>query len=474
MTIAFDNSYTRLPERFYTRQHAEAVVDPQVIALNRELAEDLGIAVEDLTADWLAGNAVPEGAAPLAQVYAGHQFGNFVPQLGDGRALLIGEFVDEDGARFDIQLKGSGRTPYSRMGDGRAAIGPVIREYVMSEAMAALGVPTSRALAAVTTGEHVVREQGPLPGAVLTRVAASHIRVGTFQYFYARGDVDGLRTLADYSIARHDPEADGYVEFLGGVVERQACLVAQWMQLGFIHGVMNTDNCTISGETIDYGPCAFMDGFDPGKVFSSIDQGGRYSWGSQGRIAHWNMAQLAQALLPLLDVDEDKAVELAQGVVDRFPALFQRHHLEGFCAKLGIAEPEAGDAALVEATLEMLAGAGVDHTVFWRHLRGALSDAGPLREVISGEAFDAWFERWEARVRGLAMAEYTMAGANPVRIPRNHQVEAAIEAAERGDYAPFEALNSALTEPYAEDPALLAYEARPEAHEVVHRTFCGT
>ncbi|MEL6583205.1 MAG: YdiU family protein [Pseudomonadota bacterium] len=475
MTIQFDNTYAALPEQFYAKQPPGPVSAPKMIKVNHGLAGVLGFDPVALEAEdgvaWLAGNAVPEGAAPLAQAYAGHQFGNFVPQLGDGRALLLGEVIGSDGLRRDIQLKGSGRTPFSRMGDGRAALGPVLREYIVSEAMHALGVPTTRALAAVETGDRVLREDGPLPGAVLTRVAQSHLRVGTFQYFYARQDVDALETLTRYALERHYPDDQGEnpaLALLDNVIARQARLVATWMQLGFIHGVMNTDNCSIAGETIDYGPCAFMDGFDPNKVFSSIDQQGRYAWGNQGRIAHWNMAQLAQALLPVIDADEDKAIEAAQAAVNRFPALFQLAYVEGYLAKLGLPAEVEGGEALVEATLTLLAQAGVDYTQFWRAIS---RDVGEAAQMFADKAaFEAWAETWQA----LGPDHAAMLGENPVIIPRNHQVQAAITAAERGDYSMFEALTRALETPFTFSDQTAPYIAAPAPEEEVERTFCGT
>ena len=361
LDLPFDNSYARLPDRFYTRMAPTPVRDPKLIALNRPLAADLGIDADKLASgdgiDVLAGNTVPDSAAPLAQVYAGHQFGGWSPQLGDGRAILVGEIIAPDGARFDVQLKGSGRTPYSRMGDGRAWLGPVLREYIVSEAMAALDVPTTRALAALTTGETVVREE-PLPGAVLVRVAASHIRVGTFQYFASRQDTDGLKELTDHAISRHAPDVDGALGLLQFVVESQAQLIARWMGLGFIHGVMNTDNMTISGETIDYGPCAFMDTYHPMRVFSAIDHHGRYAFARQPDVAMWNLAQLASALLPLIG-----DVAPAQAAVDRFPELFRQAWLEVFRAKIGLQTEVAAD---VFAQALGLLGALVVERVFHR------------------------------------------------------------------------------------------------------------
>ncbi|MGB0497431.1 MAG: protein adenylyltransferase SelO [Rubricella sp.] len=473
--IAFDNTYAQLPERFHVRMAAEPVSSPALIAVNADLARVMGIEPEWLGSPeglaWLSGNAVPEGAEPLAMAYAGHQFGNFVPQLGDGRALLIGEVVGRDGVRRDIQLKGSGRTPFSRMGDGRAALGPVLREYIVSEAMHALGVPTTRALAAVTTGDPVLREAGPLPGGVLARVGQSHVRVGTFEYFYARRDAEGLALLADYVIERHYPalrgDDDRYAKLIEAVAARQAALVAQWMRLGFIHGVMNTDNCQIAGETIDYGPCAFMEAFDPGKVFSSIDHAGRYAWGNQGRIAHWNVSRLAQALLPILGEGE-AAVERAQAAVDTFPDAFSKAHVEGFSRKLGLAEP---DPEFVNETLEMLAEAAPDWTLFW----AALTEEATGGEVdpaalLGGADAERWLNAWRARSPDPA----PMRAENPIYIPRNHRVEEAIAAGVDGDFEPFERLLSVVTRPFDPQPESAAYRAPASAEEEVRVTFCGT
>ena len=382
MTLAlpFDNSYAQLPPRFYTRQSAVPVRAPRLVAWNADLAHELGIdgaADAGTLARIFSGNEAPEGAAPLAQAYAGHQFGGFSPQLGDGRALLLGEVVDRTGQRRDIQLKGSGPTPYSRMGDGRAWLGPVLREYVVSEAMHALGIPTTRALAAVETGEPVLRETGALPGAVLTRVASSHIRVGTFQYFAARRDLDGLRALCDHAIARHCPEADGPAGLLAEVIDRQARLVAQWLAVGFIHGVMNTDNTTISGETIDYGPCAFMDTYHPETVFSSIDAHGRYAYDNQPRVIVWNMAQFATALVPLMP-DQDAAIEHFTALVHAMPERIEAARQRALCAKIGIADPEDGDAALADDLLARMAAGRADFTNTFRALvEGGARDQVP-------------------------------------------------------------------------------------------------
>ncbi|MEM1427976.1 MAG: YdiU family protein [Pseudomonadota bacterium] len=475
--LRFDNSYAELPERFYTKMAPTPVKAPELLLLNRALAEDLGIDPEILQTPegtaWLAGNAIPKGAEPLAQVYAGHQFGGFSPQLGDGRAILLGEVIGRDGQRRDIQLKGSGRTPYSRMGDGRAWIGPVIREFLVSEAMHAFGVPTTRALAAVATGETVVRER-PYPGGVLTRVAASHLRVGTFQYFAARGDVEALRLLADYAIARHYPQADGALGLLEAVIDAQARLVARWMGLGFIHGVMNTDNTTISGETIDYGPCAFMDSYHPSTVYSSIDHGGRYAYARQPEILAWNLAQLASALIPLIDPDSEAAIERAQAAINRYPDAAQSAWRDVFRAKLGLATAEDGDADLAIALLERMATAKADFTNTFR----GLAD-GTARDWFTDRApFEAWERDWRARMAREPDPEGAPArlrAANPALVPRNHRVEEAIAAALEGDLEPTRALHSALATPFADlTAATRAFAVPPEPEEVVQATFCGT
>jgi uncharacterized protein YdiU (UPF0061 family) len=482
--IAFDNSYARLPERFYARLDPAPVPAPRLIALNRGLAEVLGLDAAALERPegvaMLAGNAVPEGAEPIATAYAGHQFGNWVPQLGDGRAILLGEVVGRDGIRRDIQLKGAGRTPFSRMGDGKAALGPVLREYIVSEAMAALGIPTTRALAAVLTGETVLRE-GPLPGAVLTRVARSHIRVGTFQFFYARDDLEGLRLLARHVIDRHYPEAAGAerpaLALLEAVVAAQARLIARWMGAGFIHGVMNTDNMSIAGETIDYGPCAFMDAFHPATVYSSIDRYGRYAWGNQPRIAHWNLAQLAQCLLPLIAETPEAALPHAQAAVDRFAGLYAAAWAAELARKLGLGAAREGDAALGADLLKVMEDNGADFTLTFRHL--ATGDLAAARaQFTDAAAFEAWRMRWQARLaaegRGPAAAQAAMRAANPAFIPRNHRVEQAIETAMAGDLGPFGRLNAVLARPFEDQPEAADLMAPPAPHEVVRATFCGT
>ncbi len=474
--MPFDNSYGRLPDRFYTRQAPTPVRAPALIALNEGLAQELGLDPDALRSDdgiaALAGNAVPAGADPLAQVYAGHQFGGWSPQLGDGRALLLGELIDRNGLRWDLQLKGSGPTPYSRMGDGRAWMGPVIREYLVSEAMHALGIPTTRALAAVSTGEKVVRGE-VLPGAVLTRVASSHIRVGTFQYFAARSDVEAVQALADHVIARHYPDADGALGLLNAAIARQARLIARWMGVGFIHGVMNTDNAHVAGETIDYGPCAFMDDYDPGKVFSSIDRSGRYAYARQPEIAVWNLAQFATTLLPLIHSDGQTAVDLATEAVHRFPDLYHQAWLAVFRAKLGLSTEEDEDAALIDQLLTLMAATKSDFTNSFRSLS---VDVEPSLQTAEG--FEDWRAAWQARLtrdgRGWPAQAARMTGANPAVIPRNHRVEEAISAAVNGNYTPFHTLHAVLAQPYDSGPESADYAQPPRPQEVVRQTFCGT
>jgi uncharacterized protein YdiU (UPF0061 family) len=491
--IEFDNSYARDLPGFYVAWQPEPVETPQLAYVNRPLAEELGLVLRDSDAAELAalfsGNSLPAGAQPIAQAYAGHQFGHFSPQLGDGRALLVGEVIDRQGRRRDIAFKGSGRTPFSRNGDGKAALGPMLREVLIGEAMHALGIPTTRALAVVATGEAVRRER-PLPGATLTRVAASHLRVGTFEFFAAHGDTEQVRRLADYAIARHDPELAGaddrYLRFLDAVAERQAALVARWMAVGFIHGVMNTDNMSIPGETIDFGPCAFMEAYDPRAVFSSIDEMGRYAYESQPRIARWNLARLAEALLPLLADSEGRAIELATEVIDAFMARYQQHWLAGLRAKLGLAEGVAnGDAidqALGESWLDLLHAQRVDYTLAWRRLADAAEgNETPLRGLFAGQpGLDRWLERWRDRCAAEAgdgaMRAEAMRRVNPWLIPRNHRVEEALDAAtDAGDLAPFEQLLRAVRRPYSEDTANARF-TEPASDEFMagFRTFCGT
>ena len=491
--FGFDNTYARLPERFYSRLAPTPVAAPRLVKLNVELARELGLDPEQLASaegvEILSGNSVALGSEPLAQAYAGHQFGHFVPQLGDGRANLLGEVVGLNGARRDIQLKGAGPTPFSRNGDGRAALGPVLREYIVSEAMAALGVPTTRALAAVTTGERVLRDTA-LPGAILTRVAASHLRVGTFQYFAARQDTDALRILADYAIARHYPDAaladQPYRALLEGVIERQARLVAQWMMLAFVHGVMNTDNTSISGETIDYGPCAFMEAYDPRTVFSSIDANGRYAYGNQAHAMHWNLVRLAEALLPVLAQEagsEEAAVASAQEALASFEPKFEAARGAGLRRKIGLLSEREGDAALAEDLLERMAANSADFTLTFRRLcdaaEGTRGDAAARALFANGGAFDEWVARWRRRMEdepgSPAERAAAMRRVNPAFIPRNHLVEAVIDAAVwRQDFAPFEELLAVVLLPFEDRPGLERYSAPARPEERVIQTFCGT
>ncbi len=486
--IPFDNTYARLPDRFYAHVNPTPVAAPRLVRVNAALAERLGIDPGSLSgpeaAAVLAGNAVPEGAEPIALAYAGHQFGGFSPQLGDGRAILLGEVVGRDGRR-DIQLKGSGPTPFSRRGDGRAALGPVLREYIVSEAMAALGIPTARALAAATTGEQVIRET-ILPGAVLTRVAASHVRVGTFQFFAARSDVEAVRTLADYVIARHYPDAVGagnpYRALLDGVIARQADLVAQWVLVGFIHGVMNTDNTAVSGETIDYGPCAFMDAYDPAAVFSSIDQGGRYAYANQPRIMHWNLARLAEALLPLLGDTQEAGLASAQEALAVFGPRFEAAYFGGLRHKVGLTTEREGDTALVQDLLDRMAENAADFTLTFRRLCAAA--AGPegddaVRALFAdGSAYDGWAARWRTQLATEPTPPPERAAAmrrlNPAIIPRNHLVEAALAAGLEDDFRPFEALLEATARPFEDRPDFEHHTLPPVQADPSYRTFCGT
>ena len=482
MKISFDNTYVRLPERFYANQAPASVPEPKLFLANRQLAERLRI-----DPDWLgtaeaasvfSGNTVPEGAQPISQVYAGHQFGGFVPQLGDGRAILLGEIVGEDNRRYDIQLKGSGRTPFSRNGDGKSALGPVVREFIVSEAMAALGVPTTRALAAVTTGETIWRQEGQVAGGVFTRVASSHIRVGTFQYFNARQDTEALRQLADYVIARHYPEAyemeNPYIGLLESVLRAQAELIAHWMSIGFIHGVMNTDNCAVSGETIDYGPCAFMDTFHPQCVFSSIDRGARYAWGNQAEIGLWNLTRFAETLLSLISKDQNTAMALAEASLSGFAELFGDTYARRFRNKFGLSSDAPFD--IVVEGLNIMAVNKVDFTIFFRQLTKTAVDgnAEPLSQLFAQrKSFDSWFRKWRMAV-GSAVGLKEMQRVNPVRIPRNHRVEEAIQAAYREDFSAAERLIAALSEPYKDIIEFSEFELPPSPDEVVHETFCGT
>jgi uncharacterized protein YdiU (UPF0061 family) len=496
--FAFDNSYARLPERFFAHQEPTPVAAPRLLRLNTLLASELELDSAALrTADGVnvfAGNHLPQGASPLSMAYAGHQFGNWVPQLGDGRAVLLGEVIDRHGQRRDIQLKGAGPTPYSRMGDGRAAIGPVLREYIVSEAMAAMAVPTTRALAAVSTGEAVFRER-VLPGAILTRVATSHIRVGTFQFFAARQDIAGLGQLADHVIARHYPEAAAaaqpYLAMFEAILNRQAHLIARWMAIGFIHGVMNTDNMSIAGETIDYGPCAFMDVFHPETVFSSIDRDGRYAYINQPGIGQWNLACLAQSLLPLLDPSEDVAVAAIKDILDTFPQRFEAAYRREMGAKLGLTNAPAGgkedaegDMNLIRDWLQALADNHVDFSLAHRHLGSlditsdAAKDAAFLALFNEPETVAEWLPAWRQRLAAETSSDSqrqaNMMAVNALYIPRNHLVEEAIAAAENDDFGPFDELCEVLSRPFEAQPGRERFAEPPTAEQVVTQTFCGT
>jgi serine/tyrosine/threonine adenylyltransferase len=486
----FSNSYARLPEHFFARLAPTPVSKPGLIKLNDSLASELGVNAPGLEADELAavfaGNVTPPGAEPIAMAYAGHQFGNFVSQLGDGRAILLGEVLNHNGERRDVQLKGAGRTPFSRRGDGRAALGPVLREYLVSEAMHALGIPTTRALAAVSTGETVYRDR-PLPGAVLTRIASSHIRVGTFQYFAARGDVEAVERLADYVIDRHFPDARdakrSRLALLEAVVERQASLIARWMHVGFIHGVMNTDNTALSGETIDFGPCAFMDSFDPATAFSAIDEFGRYAYANQPAIAQWNLARFAETLIPLVDPNRERAVELANEAVSVFTPRFQAHWLAGMRDKLGMTGNQEGDLDLIRELLRAMHENAADFTLTFRRLSAAaadeMADAEARRLFANPVAYDIWAARWRSRLavdkREPNARAKAMRAVNPAFIPRNHRVEQALDAAiECGDFSPFVDLLTVLSRPYEDQAAFAEYANPPGTGERVFRTFCGT
>jgi uncharacterized protein YdiU (UPF0061 family) len=489
--LRFDNSYSRLPETFYSRVEPVRVPAPRLIRVNEALADHLGIDRAWLRSDaavrTFAGNEIPEGAEPIATVYAGYQFGAWNPRLGDGRAILLGELIGRDGIRYDVQLKGSGRTPYSRTGDGKAPLGPVLREYVVSEWMAAVGIPTSRSLAAVTTGEQVFREAGAVPGAVLTRVAQSHIRVGTVQYFSSRGDENAVRILLDHVIERHFPDARGaenpYRAMLDGVIARQAELVARWLAVGFIHGVMNTDNMLLSGETIDYGPCAFLDEYDPQKVLSSIDHGGRYAYGNQPPIAHWNLASLAEAMFFLLDDDRERAVAAAQSALDEFPGRLLSARRRTMLEKIGLTTHREGDDRLIDDLLSTMAAARADFTLTFRRL-AELADSEQPPETDSiyvlPETLNPWLARWRDRIAlestvPPAERRRCMAAVNPIFLPRNHLVEEVIGAAlTRDDFQPFHDLVDLLARPTEWQLGKDRYARPPRPEEVVQRTFCGT
>ncbi len=482
----FDNTYAAQLEGFYTPWKGSQVPAPKLIKLNSALATELGLDVTGIenTAEFFSGNQLIKGASPLAQVYAGHQFGHFASQLGDGRALLLGEVVSRDGRRFDIQLKGSGRTPYSRGGDGKSALGPVLREYIMSEAMHVLGIPTTRALAAVSTGEMVMRTE-PLPGAVFTRVASSHIRVGTFEYFAAQGEQEKVRQLADYTIVRHYPELNEsttiYLDLLKAVSEAQAKLIAKWMAVGFIHGVMNTDNMTISGETIDYGPCAFMDHYALDTVFSSIDKQGRYAYQNQPMIGQWNLARLAEALLPLIHAESQTAVEMATEVLNDFPQHYHSYWLQEMRNKLGLTSKENDDMQLMNDLLASLQGQQVDYTQLFRQLVKVIeSDSDEVFDLFADSTrFKQWLPLWRARLQRDEFSSdkctQLMLNTNPIYIPRNHKVEEALELAVREqDYTLFDKLHEVLSDPYVEKQEHQAYAAPAPKEFGPYQTFCGT
>jgi uncharacterized protein YdiU (UPF0061 family) len=484
----FDNTFARDMDGFYVAWQGEVAPSPELLIFNEDLAQELGLDTTSLSGDHgaqvFSGSVAPLGAEPIAQIYAGHQFGGFSPQLGDGRALLLGEVLNQDGARRDIQLKGSGRTPFSRGGDGKAVLGPVLREYLMGEAMHALGVPTTRALAAVTTGEKIHRE-GLQSGAVLTRVAASHLRVGTFQFFAARGKHDSLAQLANYAIARHYPHLqnveDKYLKFLSAVVDAQVLLVAKWVNHGFIHGVMNTDNMTISGETIDYGPCAFIDDYDPKAVFSSIDTGGRYAYGNQPNMAQWNLSRLAETLLALIDPeDQENAVRLATNVVNEIPAKYIAAWLEGARLKIGLHSQEAEDVTLINELLQSMEGQGVDFTQMFRRLADAATGQSDALIAMFDDPtkISAWILKWQDRCLRDPQTPKTRAtnmnAVNPIYIPRNHNVEAVLAAAATGDLKPFHRLSDVLSKPYTKRPGFEAFEGPAPDDFGPFKTFCGT
>ena len=478
----FDNSYARLPEAFFVRLNPVPVSTPKLVVFNKTLAQFLGLNPDALMdtegAAVFSGNKIPEGAEPLAQVYAGHQFG-FFTMLGDGRAILIGEQMTPKGERFDIQYKGSGKTPFSRQGDGRAALGPMLREYIISEALYSLDIPTTRSLAVVTTGEQVFRETA-LQGAILTRTAASHIRVGTFEYAAARGRPNEIRALADYTIRRHFPDlaADGnpYLALLESIMERQASLVARWLMVGFIHGVMNTDNMALCGETIDYGPCAFMDAYDPHTVFSSIDHDGRYAYGRQPQIAQWNLSRFAETLLPLIHEDLQEAISMAKEAISKFSDTFRHYWLSGFRSKLGLWNQEADDGALVEDLLDCMHRHGADFTNTFRDLA---SGSLPEASVFRAPDFKQWFERWQVRLKrqpdSWEASRRLMNTHNPAVIPRNHRVEEALEAAvDHADFRIMEKLLGFLSQPYQDPPEQAGYHLPAPPSAQPYRTFCGT
>jgi uncharacterized protein YdiU (UPF0061 family) len=489
----FDNTFAQLPEPFFVAHQPTAMPHPQMIRFNRSLADELGLDAAQLDsshgAEIFAGSRIPHDAQPLSMVYAGHQFGGYAPRLGDGRAVLLGEVVDTHGVRRDIQLKGAGRTPFSRGGDGRAVLGPVLREYILSESMHALGIPTSRALAATLTGETVMRER-PFPGAIFTRVARSHVRIGTFQYFAAQNDTKSVRALADYVLQRHYREAldaeHPYDALFSAVLDAHAKLVAKWMHVGFIHGVMNTDNMQIAGETIDYGPCAFMDSYDPGTVYSSIDRMGRYAYSNQPGAAYWNLAWLVRSLLPCMDDNPDAAAARAQAICDEFPGRYQTAWLSGMRAKLGLTTADEQDETLVNELLDCMHKQNADFTLTFRALSVLSAQTSQDNEHDSAVrtlfadpgAFDAWATDWRARLARENSddnaRQTAMRAVNPAFIPRNHRVEEAIQAGLAGDFSVFETLVDVLATPYAEQPDFMDLAQPPQSHEVVQQTFCGT
>lgn len=468
----FDNSYTRLPEVLFARQNPVPVAQSAMVVCNQKLAESMGLDAEAFDSEVFAGNTIPRGADPIAQAYAGHQFGHFT-MLGDGRAILLGEHLTPSGVRLDVQLKGSGRTPFSRRGDGRAALGPMLREYIISEAMHGLGIPTTRSLAVASTGEPVYRDTA-LPGAVLTRIAASHIRVGTFEYLAATRNLEALRALAEYTRTRHFPElasaADPHRALLEEVIDRQAALIARWMLVGFIHGVMNTDNMALSAETIDYGPCAFMDTYDPETVFSSIDRQGRYAYRNQARIAHWNLSRLAETFVPLLDDDESRGVKIAKEILGIFPERFESYWLGGMREKLGLFNSEPGDLDLVKELLEWMARERRDFTNTFRNLNPCLPGEGE---------FAVWHAKWGLRLESQGRSSGEVLGLmnsrNPAVIPRNHRVEEALTAVvERGDLTPMRQLLEVLANPYDDSPVKAHFRTPPPETTEPYQTFCGT
>lgn len=475
--LNFDNSYARLPNHFYSKTSPVAVSNPKLIELNTNLAKDLGLNLKELKtkqgAEFFAGNYIAPGSMPIAMAYAGHQFGSFVPQLGDGRAILLGEIIDQKSKRLDIQLKGSGQTTFSRRGDGRAALGPVIREYIVSEAMHALNISTTRSLAFVTTGEQVFRETA-LPGAIITRIASSHIRVGTFEYFAARGDLEALKALSDYTIARHYPECaateNPYISLLKEVLTAQAKLVASWMHVGFIHGVMNTDNTSIAGETIDYGPCAFMDEYNPAQVFSSIDQNGRYAYINQPYIAQWNCARFAETILPLFNNDIEKSFEIAEDIIKTFPSIYSSYWLDGIRKKIGLLTAQADDDKLIKDLLTIMHQSNADFTNTFRNLANS---------KIDNPKFLEWKKAWQIRLdsENKNFKEHTklMNSVNPAFIPRNHLVERVIKSAvEDNDFSPLKTILNILNKPYNNQTKFLDYTTLPNDEERVAATFCGT